>query len=171
MISLSKYLIIEKFNNRYPVVYVMVGIPGSGKSTWCKKNHPDLPVISRDMIRTELGFTQNADQKAVLSKDDERKVTKIEYERISQYADDAWHKKIKGFIIDDTNTGIHRTELIDKLHSLSLHVIGVNINTPLETCIERRKDQIPKEVMIKLYNTKKELQSDEVDEIINVKNI
>ena len=43
-------------------VYLLVGLPGSGKSTWCKNDHPELPVISRDIIRAELGYTSSVDE-------------------------------------------------------------------------------------------------------------
>ena len=29
-------------------VYVLVGMPGVGKSTWINKNYPHLPVVSSD---------------------------------------------------------------------------------------------------------------------------
>lgn len=32
-------------------IYVMVGVPGSGKSTWCQQNLPDAVYISRDQVR------------------------------------------------------------------------------------------------------------------------
>ena len=35
-------------------VYIMIGIPGSGKSTYVKNNLADIPMISRDIIRIEL---------------------------------------------------------------------------------------------------------------------
>ena len=37
-------------------VWIMFGIPGSGKSTWIKKNKPNLPVVSRDLIREKFGI-------------------------------------------------------------------------------------------------------------------
>lgn len=44
-----------------PTVYVLVGLPGSGKSTWTKNIHPDLPVASTDDYidkkAAELGLT------------------------------------------------------------------------------------------------------------------
>ena len=33
---------------------MMMGIPGSGKSTWIKNNFPDVEPVSRDKIRFEL---------------------------------------------------------------------------------------------------------------------
>ncbi len=47
--------------------YLLVGLPGSGKSTWCEKNHPDLPIVSRDIIRYKLGYTSGPNEKARLS--------------------------------------------------------------------------------------------------------
>ena len=82
------------------VVYLMVGIPGSGKSTWIKENQPKLPVVSRDIIRAKLGFTSNADEKTVLTSGQERQVTTEEYFQIAKLC-----KKNQNFIIDDTNTG------------------------------------------------------------------
>lgn len=37
-------------------VIVMSGLPASGKNTWVERNHPDLPVISFDDAREELGL-------------------------------------------------------------------------------------------------------------------
>lgn len=33
---------------------MMIGIPGSGKSTWVKNNFPDIIPVSRDAIRFEI---------------------------------------------------------------------------------------------------------------------
>jgi len=38
-----------------PVATVMSGLPGTGKTTWLRRNHPDLPVVSLDAIRDRLG--------------------------------------------------------------------------------------------------------------------
>lgn len=37
-------------------VLVMSGLPGSGKDTWLRNQRPDLPVVSLDGIRTQLGL-------------------------------------------------------------------------------------------------------------------
>lgn len=164
MKSLVQY-IKESKEHKFKV-WLLVGIPGSGKTTWCDKNLPEgTPTVSRDIIRTQLGYTKNSEEKVVLSPADENEVTKEEYKQINQLA---FHKT--DFAIDDTNTGRFRKGLIEYLRKLGAKVIGVNINTQLETCIERRKDQIPEDVMRKLYKKKIDLKEDEVDEIINVEN-
>jgi predicted kinase len=48
-------------------VTVMSGLPGVGKDTWIARNRPDLPVISLDALRTELGVKPTGDQGAVIS--------------------------------------------------------------------------------------------------------
>lgn len=154
-----------------PVVYLMVGIPGSGKSTWCKTNHPELEVVSRDIIRTELGYSSSVDDKKKLNSSDENRVSIIEQTRIDELIKKCKTGSIKGFIIDDTNTGRFRKQLINHLHDEGCYVIGVNINTPLEVCIKRREGQIPEQVMRKLYKNKVDLKPYEVDEIINVGNV
>ena len=142
----------------------MVGIPGSGKSTWCKENHPELPVVSRDIIRAELGFTRSADEKAVLSKEQEQAVTEAEYKIMKKLLENK-----QSFIIDDTNTnGKFRANLIEFLHTYDTFIIGVELNTPLSVCIERRKGQISAEIMQSIYSRKIALEPEEVEGIINL---
>lgn len=40
-------------------VYVMCGLPASGKSTWIKNNNPNLPVVSFDEAKETLGLKQS----------------------------------------------------------------------------------------------------------------
>ena len=37
-----------------PRLYVMVGCPGSGKSTWAKKHLPNTYYVSRDEVRFSI---------------------------------------------------------------------------------------------------------------------
>lgn len=48
-------------------VTVMSGLPGVGKDTWIAHNRPDLPVISLDALRTELGVKPTSDQRPVIA--------------------------------------------------------------------------------------------------------
>ena len=69
----------------FPTVYVLIGLPGAGKNTWIERyleeNGPeDTVILSRDDIRSELGFCNDGD-KVVLSPDKEDKVSEVFNER------------------------------------------------------------------------------------------
>ena len=88
----------------------------------------------------------------------------FEYNRIKQYI-----LREQDFIVDDTNLGGFRKQLIDFLRSNDdINIIGVNFKTPLNTCIKRREGQIPEEIMRKMYARMSWIDSSEVDELINI---
>lgn len=148
------------------IVFVLSGIPGSGKSTWCKENYPQLPVVSRDAVRAKLGYTSSSDEKVVLTNGQENEVTVEEYSQIAKYA-----KKKQSFIVDDTNSiPRYRKSLIKTLKDYGAYVIGVNVSTSLENSISRRKGQIDEIIIRKLYERYVPLYSYEVDELIEFKN-
>jgi predicted kinase len=47
-------------------VTLMSGLPGSGKDTWLARHRPDLPVVSLDAVRGELGIEATDDQGTVI---------------------------------------------------------------------------------------------------------
>ena len=47
-------------------VTVMAGLPGAGKDTWIAANRPDLPVVSLDNIRDEIGAPRTGNQGRVI---------------------------------------------------------------------------------------------------------
>ena len=145
-------------------MYLLVGLPGSGKSTWCKENYPDLPVVSRDIIRAELGYTESVDQKAKLSFEEENNVTREEHKQIKKHCELG-----EDFIIDDTNITLKfRREMIKMLRDNDAFVVGVQFNTPIDVCIKRREGQIDAEIMKKINQRMTKLSEDEVDELIVV---
>lgn len=116
-------------------VYVMIGLPGSGKSTWAKEQ--ELPVVSRDTARVELGFCKEG-EKYLGDKQEEDAVTKYVNEKILKYAEDK-----KDFIIDNTHLkqkyrdGIHKL-----LEGKNAEFIYVYVEAPTlgETIRRREKD-------------------------------
>lgn len=42
-----------------PKIFLLVGVPLSGKTTWIKKNYPGIKVISRDEIVMKLAGTKD----------------------------------------------------------------------------------------------------------------
>lgn len=144
-------------------VYMMIGIPGAGKSTWIQNNHPELPVVSRDIIRVELGMCEPG-QKYAGTNEEENEVTMHEYMRMGQYCSEG-----QDFIVDDTNTHKkYRKQMIDFLREKGAKIVFVHLDTPLDVCKERRKNDIPGDVMDRIHRRFQAPEEDEYDEIIHV---
>ena len=150
-----------------PICYMMCGMPGSGKSTYIEehlmKRHKSIVIISRDIIRHELGFTKSSDEKAVLNFHEERTVTEHERNKIAECCE-----RGDVFVIDDTNTiPKYRKSLIRFLKEHGCKIVAVNITCDLNICIANRNGQIPPDNMRKMYNQLKYISKDEgVDSVI-----
>lgn len=146
-------------------IYVMVGIPGSGKSTWVKNNlGKNFPVVSRDLIREELGFCQEG-EKIVGTREQEEKVTKRQIKMIDWYL-----KRNISFAIDDTNLGRYLPNLIETLRKSpdSPEIVGVILNTPVHKATKRRPT-IPVDVLVKMKRNQNNLDFSLFDKIITSK--
>lgn len=55
----------ELYDSTWGEAILMCGLPGTGKDTWIASHHPELPVVSLDAIRTELGVPPVGPQKRV----------------------------------------------------------------------------------------------------------
>ena len=130
-------------------VYILCGMPGAGKSTFCKKHLPQCKVVSRDIIRTELGYTSSVDEKYVGTKYQEQQVTIRENQLIKEYLEAGYD-----IVLDNMNGGPYLKPTIEYIKSIApeAKIIGYNIVTPLEKCIERRKDQILEGIMRSIHS-------------------
>ncbi len=45
------------YDDTWHEVILLSGLPGTGKDTWIRQNHPDLPVVCLDDIRAEMGIS------------------------------------------------------------------------------------------------------------------
>lgn len=131
------------------LVYILCGMPGAGKSTLCKNHLPNCKVVSRDIIRFELGYTSSVDDKSVGTKHEEQQVTIRENELIKEYL-----KAGYDIVLDNMNGGKYLKLTIENIKSIApkAKIIGYNIVTPFEKCIERRKNQISEGVMRSIYS-------------------
>ena len=86
--------------------WIMCGLPGSGKSTYIKKELPkNIEIINQDSIRVELGIMKDDDHKAIGNSEQEKEVTRICLERIDKAIKDR-----RDFAIDNTNIKAGRVQ-------------------------------------------------------------
>ena len=130
-------------------VYILCGMPGAGKSTFCKNHLPNCKVVSRDIIRFELGYTSSIDEKCVCTKHEEQQVTIRENELIKEYLEAGYD-----IVLDNMNGGQYLKPTVEYIKSIApnVKIIGYNIVKKKKKCIERRKDQISEEVMRNIYS-------------------
>lgn len=107
---------------------MMVGIPGSGKSTWVKNNFPNIVPVSRDTIRFELL--------------DERGGDYFDYE--DEVFDKFIHQIIGSLVTDEITiadaTHLNkksRARVLNKVRKFADEIEAVVLDTDLETAFER----------------------------------
>lgn len=130
--------------NDFFTVYMMVGLPGSGKDTLIKEYLNGIPIICRDDIRTEIGIKGEKPQG---NKEQEDKVTKIFEERMIENC-----KKKQSFVINNTNLKKqYRKRFLEIIRPYEPKVIYIYVEAPsLEDNYKRREGQIKPEVIKKM---------------------
>ena len=126
-------------------VYVMIGLPGSGKTTFAndlvKNGFADV-IVSRDSIREELGYCEK-DEKVVLSKEKEDEVTNAFNNKILKAA-----KEGKKIVIDNLNLKKeYRNGYKTLLSNYNVEWVYYYVEAEnLSVNIARRKNQISESV-------------------------
>ena len=130
---------------------MMMGLPGSGKSSWAKKyaaSHKNTVVISTDDIREEI----NGD---AASQDNASKVFEIAKKRVKDALASG-----KNVIFDATNINSkRRMAFLNEIKKYNCELEIVVMATPLEECVSRNKNRervVPEEVinrMLKGWHT------------------
>ena len=149
-------------------VYILCGFPGCGKSTYYKEFLADKPIISRDIIRGELGIngaTTTNDKKVVGTREEEDKVSEIFNKKMIEYCENK-----ESFVLDNTNLKYQYRNLLKIMkYNPKVKIIYVEAPNYIKDCIERRKDEIPKKVYDRMENNFDFPQLYECDELIIVK--
>ena len=124
------------------VLTVLVGIPGSGKSTYVEKNkQPNEEVLSSDRIRKEL-----------LSGEEDQTNNKLVFDTLYARARD-FLLQGKDVVIDATNISVfERKRVLQNFADMKLKRVAIVFETPVEVCIERdekRKRTVGRDVIEK----------------------
>lgn len=152
------------------VVYMMCGFPGCGKSTYIKERLSDKTVISRDIIRQELGIngaTIKNDKKTVGTKEQEDKVSEIFNAKVIECCEQK-----KSFVIDNTNLKFqYRKKYLDMVMKYNPLIKVIYVEAPdfLNDCMKRRDGEIEKKIYDRMKESFDFPQLYECDELVLVK--
>jgi predicted kinase len=155
----------KSIDNQF-IMYMMIGLPSSGKDTFISTYLKNIEVICRDSIREELTDGQILGRKLYLDKEGENKVTEIVYQRINDCC-----KQRKSFVINQTNINKEkRLEIRDYAINVNLDsrpkIIYIQIYTPIKTCIERRNKGFWVDIINNMNNNYQKPTEEEYDECI-----
>lgn len=138
----EQYLHYEPHEELRSNVFLMSGIPASGKDTYMKKHLGNLPVVSLDELRESLGIAPEKNQGRIVQ---EAKKRAREY--LAQKRDFVWNA---------TNiTRPMRSQLIDLFLNYGASVHVVYCETPLDTALARnatRKHPLPRSAIREMAN-------------------
>lgn len=128
------------------MITILVGISGSGKSTWAEQNNKNSFVLSADKFRGILGASES-----------DQSVSRQAFEHLNVMCE----YMLKYFpyidiIIDNTSTtATSRVNFIKLAKKYNLSICAVYFNTPLPICIERnakRERKVPENVIERQNN-------------------
>jgi predicted kinase len=146
-------------------IYILCGVPGSGKSTWARKQIEELDgkgiIISRDVIR----FSMLGDDDAYFAHEDA--VFDEFIKKIQEAINDQEHTSI---FIDATHLNEkNRNKVLSRIWRMGDDVIiGVYFDVPLEECLRRNalrtgRALVPETVIKNMYESlTKPLELDEM---------
>lgn len=126
-----------------PVFLMVVGLPGSGKSTYIEKYYANYSVHSSDAIREELSGDVN-------NQDINKQVFNTLHRRVKE--DLAAGKSV---VYDATNISWKRRKaFLQELKSFNCHKECVLMATPFELCVQRNRERervVPYFVIERMY--------------------
>jgi predicted kinase len=123
-------------------VYLMAGVPATGKDTWIAQHAADLPVISLDALREELGFDPG---------EGSAKAAQVAHERARVYM-----RAQQPFVWNATNLGRRlRDPLVSFFSAYGARVEIIATDAPYILLHERnraRPDPVPERVIDRMLD-------------------
>lgn len=120
-------------DDTWSTVYLMSGLPGTGKDTWIRENLPDIRMVSLDDIRRE---------RRISPIDNQGLVANLAKEQAKKYL-----RKHQPFVWNATNlTSTMRQQLISLFEGYKARVNIIYLETDWQTLLERnrsREDAVP----------------------------
>lgn len=129
------------FNSTKSKVYMMSGLPGTGKDTYISKNLSHLPIISLDEIRKELKIKPTDEQGLVIQ---------TAKDRAKEFL-----RKGSDFVWNATNTSKKiREGLISLFDTYNAYITIIYLHNRLDKILEQNRQRelvVPEEVIRKLF--------------------
>lgn len=114
-------------------VFILVGVPASGKSTWAENyigNHPNTLILSSDVLRKEYYENDNIQGNPAF-------IFKLMRERLDNYLKTGYN-----VIIDATNMNRkNRKEYFAIAKKYNAETNAIVFATPYETCLRRNEER------------------------------
>jgi len=149
----------DPFDDTRCEVVIMSGLPGSGKNHWIASHAADLPMVSLDAIRKELGIDPA---------DDQGRVKQLALERARQHLRDG-----RSFVWNATNLlAQRRAQLIALCHEYRARVRIVYVEVPARRLYAQnadRDDVVPKKViasMLRMWQVPDRTEAHRVDHVV-----
>ncbi len=143
------------FDDTKSHIHIMCGLPGAGKDYYINKNF-DIPVISLDKIRDELGIKPTEKQGKVIQHAKELAKT--------------YMRKSQSFVWNATNiTKKMRNELISFFLIYNSYITIHYVYKPIDIILQQnlqREDCVPNDVVLRLYRKMEIPTLDEAHEVI-----
>lgn len=122
-----------------PSVLVLIGVSGSGKSTFCQKHFRWSEIVSSDRLR-----------EVVSDQEDNQEVSADAFDLLFKILDYRLKHKRRS-IVDSTGLSHEfRARVIKAARHYSAHVACLIFNIPADMCVTRNKmrnREVPKEIM------------------------
>lgn len=135
------YPAYEAFDDTRFTVYMMVGLPGSGKDTWILSHLRDLPVVSLDAIRKRMKIEPTDNQGAVMQ-------AAKEQARI-------YMRRREPFVWNATNVVRQtRQQLIDLFADYGGRIVIVYQDKPLEVVLSQNRNRqrmVPEPIISRFF--------------------